>query len=61
MKREFKPEPWMAEFLQGRHSQEEWDAFFYYCEAGPVKRWFMRLASVLNTVAMAVYGPKRGR
>jgi hypothetical protein len=59
MKREFKTEPWMAEFTQGRHSQEEWDAFFYYCEAGPVKRWFLRWTSVLRSIILASHEVRR--
>lgn len=58
MKREYKPEPWMAEFLQGRHSQEEWDAFFYYCEAGPLKRWFLRFGSIMRMILEEAYGRK---
>lgn len=44
------PEPWMIEFVKGRHSQEEWDAFYAYMEAGPVKRWVLRLISLLHSV-----------
>lgn len=61
MRREFVPEPWMAEFTKGRHSQEEWDAFFYYCEAGPVKRWFLNVASAMNAVLGAIYSPRKWR
>lgn len=39
-------EPWMHDFVKGRHSQEDWDAFFVYCEAGRFKRWFINIASV---------------
>jgi hypothetical protein len=40
-------EPWMADFVKGRHSQGEWDDFFAYCEAGPVKRRLIKMASFL--------------
>lgn len=40
------PEPWMTEFVKGRHSQEEWDWFFAYMEAGPIKRFFMVFVQV---------------
>jgi len=41
----FEVEPWMIDFVKGRHSQEEWDAFFEYCKAGPIKRRFLRIGS----------------
>lgn len=41
------PEPWMADFVKGRHSQEEWDAFFAYCAAGPFTRLIFRLVPFL--------------
>lgn len=41
-------EPWMKEFVRGRHIQKEWDAFFRYCQAGPWKR---RLIWLETTVA----------
>lgn len=41
------PEPWMGDFVKGRHSQEEWDAFFAYCEAGPFMRWIFRIVPFL--------------
>lgn len=37
-------EPWMWDFVRGRHSQEEWDAFCAYCQAGPWKRALLRLS-----------------
>lgn len=43
-------EPWMEEFVRGRHSPEEWDAFFAYCEAGPWKRRFIVLGGVIARI-----------
>ncbi len=43
-------ELWMEEFVRGRHSQEEWDAFFDYCQAGPWKRRFIRWNSMIATI-----------
>jgi len=45
-----KIEPWMADFVKERHSQEEWEAFFAYCEAGPVKRALCAIAGVLISI-----------
>lgn len=38
-------EPWMVDFARGRHSQEEWEAFFAYAEASPAKRKLIQWAS----------------
>jgi hypothetical protein len=43
-------EPWMAEFVRGKHSMEEWEAFFEYCAAGRVKRYFMVIAAALSEI-----------
>lgn len=45
-----KIEPWMVDFLKGRHSQEEWDSFRTYCEAGPVGRFFIGVGWALQSV-----------
>lgn len=45
-----KVEPWMAEFVKGRHSQEEWDAFFEYCKASSFKRWCIIVGSVIHSI-----------
>ena len=42
-----KIEPWMRDFVKERHSQEEWEAFFAYCEAGPFKRALSHIAGFL--------------
>lgn len=44
-KQGFVAEPWMADFVKERHHQHEWDAFFAYCEAGPTRRFLIRLAT----------------
>lgn len=36
-------EPWMKEFVKGRHHPDEWEAFFAYVQLSPWKRglsWF---------------------
>ncbi len=48
--KDLKPEPWMIEFVKGRHTQEERDAFYVYMEAGPVKRFFMDLGMVFAQI-----------
>lgn len=45
-----KLEPWMAEFVKGRHHQEEWDAFFVYCEASPFRRGLIRLGWLFHAL-----------
>jgi len=37
-------EPWMGDFVRERHTQEQWDAFGAYCQAGPWKRALLRLS-----------------
>jgi hypothetical protein len=37
-----KIEPWMVEFVNGRHTHEEWDGFATYCAAGSFRRWLIR-------------------
>lgn len=40
-------EPWMVEFRKGKHSLEAWDAFYEYCNAGPLKRAYCRFAGLM--------------
>ena len=40
-------EPWMKEFVQGRHSQEEWDSFFKYAQASKFQRFLMRVVGAI--------------
>lgn len=43
-------EPWMSEFVKEKHSLEDWEAFFYYCEAGPLKRLWIQVWSVFLSI-----------
>lgn len=45
--KDLRIEPWMIEFSKGRHTEDEWEAFYVYMEAGPTKRWFIRVGSWL--------------
>lgn len=38
------------EFMRGRHSQEEWDAFFQYLDLPPWKRVLSRVTGVMCAV-----------
>lgn len=40
-------EPWMADFVKRRHSQEDWDVFFEYCASSPLKRAYCRLMGIV--------------
>jgi len=50
------PEPWMVEFVKGRHTQEEWDAFYAYLEASPRKRWWMRFSGMVLEILGWIHG-----
>lgn len=52
--RDFVVEPWMADFVKEPHHQDEWDAFFVYCEASPTKRCLIRVAQFLASLFLAV-------
>lgn len=40
-------QPWMKDFVQERHTREEWDAFMAYCQAGPWKRAAIWLRNII--------------
>ncbi len=43
-------EPWMSDFMKERHSKNDWDALFYYVEAGPLKRIWIQMCSSLLSI-----------
>ncbi len=46
-------EPWMKEFVRGRHSREEWDEFLDYVAAGPWGRRWLRCRALLGLGLLA--------
>lgn len=49
---DFRPEPWMKKFVEEKHTQEEWDGFFDYCDAGPFKRMVIQMIALLRFGAL---------
>jgi hypothetical protein len=43
---DIKVAPWMEEFMKERHSQAEWNWFFWYLEATPFQRFMSEFGSL---------------